>query len=200
MSKNFGFEKLFKSSWFDGFIAKPHQFFSTNFWQCCQSCIQDVQMDNLWKNVTFEKSFEIDKITGCLLKNLGQLSESFRQFRRNCILTVESRFWGEILFVRKKLFQIFFGVWAKNYQVFWETVSARVYELLSTSTKEMRFCRFSWETFVFQSVCNFSNFVGFEATFSQFFSIEFFGSVVKAAFRCPEEHFMEKINLKQPFF
>ena len=92
LSKNFGFESFCKSSWFDGFLAKPHQFFSTNVWQCCQSCIQGVQMNNLWKILTWEKSFENDKIRGCLLKNLGQLSESFRQFRQNCILPVDSRF------------------------------------------------------------------------------------------------------------
>ena len=88
----------------------------------------------------------------------------------------------------------------KNCQVFWETVTARVYELLSTSTKERCFCPFWWENFVFQSVCIFSKFVGFEATFSKFFSIEFFGRVVKAVFRCTEDHFMGKTNLKQPFF
>ena len=95
---------------------------------------------------------------------------------------------------------ILFGFWVKKCQVFWETVPARVYELPSMSTKEKRFCPFWWENFVFQSVCNFSKFVGFEATFFQFLSIEFFGRVVKAVFRCPEEHFMEKTNLKQPFF
>ena len=55
------------------------------------------------KILTWEKSFEIDKIRGWLLKNLGQLSESFRQFRQNCILTVESRFYGEIFIVRTML-------------------------------------------------------------------------------------------------
>ena len=94
----------------------------------------------------------------------------------------------------------FFGFWVKKCQVIWETLSARVYELLSTSTKEKRFFPFWWETFVFQSVCNFSKFVGFEATYFQFLSIEFFGRVVKAEFRCREEHFMEKTNLKQLFF
>ena len=94
-----------------------------------------------------------------------------------------------------------FGVWVTKCQVIWETVPARVYELLSTSTKEKRFFPFWWwETFVFQSVCNFSKFVGFEATSFQFLSIEFFGRVVKAVFRCPEEQFMEKTNLKQHFF
>ena len=94
----------------------------------------------------------------------------------------------------------FSGFRVKKCQVIWETVSARVYELLSTSTKEKRFFPIWWETFVFQSVCNFSKFVGFKDKYFQFFSIEFFGRVVKAAFRCPEEHFMEKTNLKQPFF
>ena len=75
-----------------------------------------------------------------------------------------------------------------------------MYELPSTSTKEKRFCPFWWENFVFQSVWYFSNFVGFKATYFQFFSIEFFGRVVKAPFRFPEEHIMETTNLKQPFF
>ena len=94
----------------------------------------------------------------------------------------------------------FFGIRVKKCQVVCETDSARAYELLSTSTKERRFCPIWWKTFVFQSVCNFSKFVGFKANYFQFFSIEFFGRVVKAAFRCPEENFMEKTNLKQPFF
>ena len=67
-------------------------FFLPNFWPGSQSCVLGVQMNNLWKNLTWEKSFEIDKLRGCLLKNLGQLSESFRQFRQNCILPVDSRF------------------------------------------------------------------------------------------------------------
>ena len=120
MSKNFGFERFCKSSWFDGFIAKPHQFFSTNFLQCCQSCIQGVQMNNLWKNLTWEKSFEIDKITGCLLKSLGQLSESFRQFRQNCILTVESRFYWEIFIARTMLFGKFFQILGEKLSSFFE--------------------------------------------------------------------------------
>ena len=93
----------------------------------------------------------------------------------------------------------FIGFRVKKCQVIWETVSAKVYELLSTSTKERRFCPFWWETFVFQSVCNFSKFVGFEATYFQFLSLQFFGRVVKAEFRCREEQFMEKANLKQLF-
>ena len=57
-----------------------------------------------------KKSFEIDKVRGCLLKNLGQLSQSFRQFRQNCILTVESRSYGEIFIVRTLLFGKFFRI------------------------------------------------------------------------------------------
>ena len=90
--------------------SKTSSGFSTNFSQCCQSCIQGVQTNNLWKNLTWEKSFEIDKVRGCLLKNLEQLSESFRQFRKNCILTVESRFYREIFIVRTMLFGKIFRI------------------------------------------------------------------------------------------
>ena len=57
-----------------------------------------------------KKGFEIDIIRGCLLKNLGQLSESFRQFRQNCILTVENRFYGETFIVRTMLFGKIFRI------------------------------------------------------------------------------------------
>ena len=64
-----------------------------------------------------KKSFEIDKVRGCLLKNLGQLSQSFRQFRQNCILTVESRFYGEIFIARTMLF-------GKVFQILCEKLSS----------------------------------------------------------------------------
>ena len=53
-----------------------------------------------------------------MLKNLGQLSESFRQFRQNSILTVESKFYWELFIVRTMLFGMIFrilGEWMSSF-------------------------------------------------------------------------------------
>ena len=93
MRKNSGFENFCKSSWFDWFIAKPHQIFHRTFSSVVKAAFRVSRQTVCEENSLGKKSFEIDKITGSLLKNLGQLSQSFRQFRQNFILTVESKFW-----------------------------------------------------------------------------------------------------------
>ena len=93
-----------------------------------------------------------------------------------------------------------FRISVKKCQVIWETVSARVYERLSTSTKERRFCPIRWETFVFQSVCNFSNFVGFEATYLQFLSIEFFRQCFQSCIQVSRGTFHGENQSETTFF
>ena len=127
LSKNFGFESFCKSSLFDGFIAKPHQFFSTNFWQCCQSCIQGVQMNNLWKNLTWEKNLFFVKTAFYLSSNFLMesnicewivhwlffldIGRKLSRFWRNCFRTVvQTAFYmsqGETL--------VLFNFWGENF-------------------------------------------------------------------------------------
>ena len=84
MSKNFGFESFCKSSWFDGFIAKPHRFFSTSFWQCCQSCIQGVQRNISWRKPIWNNLFFLNLFFRILNKKYSDFSQKhFGRFREN---------------------------------------------------------------------------------------------------------------------
>ena len=146
-----------------------------------------------------KKTFEIDKVRGCLLKNLGQLSESFRQFRQNFILTVESKFYGELFIVRTMLFGMICRILGEKMSSFLRNCSCTNVRTAFYVNKRKAFLSILMRKLCFPKCLYFFKIVGFEATFSQFFSIEFFGRVVKAVFRCTEDHFMEKTNLKQPF-
>ena len=179
--------------------SKTSSFFSANFWQCCQSCIQGVQMNSLWRKFTWEKILKLKKLQEVLWKIADIRRKVSGSFDKTAFYLLKVEFKENYHSCVKCCLVCFLGFWVKNCQVFWETVSARVYELLSTSTKQRRFCPFWCETFVFQSVCNFLKVCRVRINIFPVFVHWIFVRVFKAVFRCPEEHFMEKTNLKQPF-